>query len=275
VDIFGEVFNKKSGDLKRGREVFILDDAGYILFTAKLDDKGTFDFVNLPYEDNFIFKIYGEDVPLSFFITDGFGNVIKSLKSGRDGNFKLEMTSSVKSKMSVFKEAVAQDLELVDYFGQAYKELPGDIPEGEELYLLDDHGEIISAVVIGKNGFFIFEHLPHDRPYSFKLKNYIDGAKLIFLDADREVVKVVTHNHKNQFFYEYILSDRFSLSMVSENDEVLHLMPYEHFVVPNIYYDYGKATITAPAAKQLDKLVGILAVNPNLKVRLQRWLIYL
>lgn len=74
----------------------ILDDKGKVIQTTKTDDKGHFDFANLPADQSFIVSVDGVVDPslVSFgklYIRDEKGNVVKTLRLNAGGRFEFRV----------------------------------------------------------------------------------------------------------------------------------------------------------------------------------------
>jgi outer membrane protein OmpA-like peptidoglycan-associated protein len=87
-------FDYKSleGNFENGLTVYIYDENGLLLGTQQSNKEGQFRFRNLPLNDNFLFKIEENGMPLSMddfvlFLEDRYGKKVAELTRGEDGYF--------------------------------------------------------------------------------------------------------------------------------------------------------------------------------------------
>lgn len=87
-------FNYKSleGNFSNGLTVYVYDEDGILIATEQTDEKGQFRFRNLPVNNNFLFKLEENGVPLnmedfSLYIEDRYGKKVAELQRGENGYF--------------------------------------------------------------------------------------------------------------------------------------------------------------------------------------------
>ena len=85
-------YRQLEGNFKNGLTVYIYNDAGILIATETTNEKGEFRFRNLPINDNFLFKIEEDGLPLNMsdfelFLEDRYGKKIAQLQRGENGYF--------------------------------------------------------------------------------------------------------------------------------------------------------------------------------------------
>ncbi|MGV6861569.1 MAG: OmpA family protein [Putridiphycobacter sp.] len=85
-------YRQLEGNFENGLTVYIYNDAGILIATETTNEKGEFRFRNLPLNDNFLFKIEEDGMPLNMedfelFLEDRYGKKIAQLQRGENGYF--------------------------------------------------------------------------------------------------------------------------------------------------------------------------------------------
>jgi outer membrane protein OmpA-like peptidoglycan-associated protein len=185
-DIYGQLFDKLPGDFKASLEIQLVDEQGDIIYTTVSDDKGQFAFENVL--DNQDYKIVLKpDTSVGMIFTNAKGDKVSDAKRDASGKYTYMRKEVV----------VAQSL-----FGRVFQTLPGDISKPMEVYLVDDEGNIVYTAVTDKNGNFVFENLPPDQQYLFKLAADDGKVKMLMLDEQGEPLEMASKNDKGQYVYE-------------------------------------------------------------------------
>ncbi|MBN4062077.1 OmpA family protein [Bacteroidales bacterium AH-315-I05] len=271
VDLFGRAYDKLPGDLTPGMEVYLVNDKGEIIYTAVIDEKGNFEFKNLPPDHNYIFKMKEEDVGFKLMVMDEEDGTLEEIKKDESGNFIYETLVADKSSrvtMQQAKDETDDRLLTVGFFGQVYQKLPGDVPEGMKVYLVNDEGEIMYEAVVDEKGNFEFKNLPPDHNYIFKIEAEDSDIKLIAFDKQGKKIEEIKANTKGEFVYERIASDEASLTIANETNEEIVVKKGDSYVLSNIYYDVAKWEVNPRSSKELDKLAAMMKKNPHVAVAL-------
>lgn len=192
VAFYGHVFKKLPGDFSDSIEVIILDDAGNIIGRTYTDKNGRFNFTKLDPDKQYTFVLNeGEDEDLSLILEDDVNSFLAN--TIRTGKGKFEYTK-LTAEVAVL-EAIAEDDEALVFakgeyalFGQLYKKLPNDYSKAVMIYLLDEDGNIIDAVLSDEKGRFKFESLRADQNYSFKVGDESEDLNVVLYNIDDEVI---------------------------------------------------------------------------------------
>jgi outer membrane protein OmpA-like peptidoglycan-associated protein len=98
---------------------------------------------------------------------------------------------------------VSQDIE-----GKfAYKKLNGGIPEGMEVMLYDDNGELIGKAVTDKDGYFRFQNLPLDKDFTIRTAENGSTLSLTIIDSEGEPSAFLLSDKTGAFIYKKLSMD--------------------------------------------------------------------
>ena len=152
------------------------------------------------------------------------------------------------------------NLKVVNYYLQGItytkdKEDKMQILPNAKVSLLDERGELMQDFVTGNDGKFLF------RVYENENYNMVG-------ESDGYLVKRQLYTTRGRGVDPATLKDlvtniTFDTLLVLEKIELNKI-----FVLDNIYYNYNRAEIREDAAKELDKLVQLLADNPEIRIEL-------
>ncbi|MDC1221239.1 OmpA family protein [Salibacteraceae bacterium] len=105
-------------------------------------------------------------------------------------------------------------------YGQAYKKLPGDYPEGTRIYAMDDNGKIAEVATLDKIGKFQFESLAKEGSYFFRLEEDDQLATFVLLDKFGNVIQ--TPDKAGEIWvFDRLANDKYSLATIDEDDSSL------------------------------------------------------
>ncbi len=217
---------------------------GLTLMTTEMNDEGFFVFENLPPDQPYLFLMDGEDV----FLTDELLIVL------RNGDQQEIITAKQK----------ASDIHNYDY-------LPAE-KTGLELVIVDDDGNIVRTATIDKKGTFVFENLPIDRNYTFRMNGEDvspEELNILIRNADGDYMMTAKQSESSDFEYNFLPNDQYGLALVEYSDEgtLVILSTEEKEVVKeafdNLEYNHGSAIIRNHSHKALDKLAELLKANSS------------
>ncbi|MEM8566614.1 MAG: OmpA family protein, partial [Bacteroidota bacterium] len=157
------------------------------------------------------------------------------------------------------------DLKIVNYFLEGVTMTHDEneklrILPNVDVKLLDYEGEIIDETTTREDGKFVFRVYEHEH-YNL-VGEHLGGGEAQYL-ITREEFTTVGKAADRDTLKQLVTEVRFDTVLVLERIEKDKV-----FVLDNIYYDLDKWDIREDAALELDKLVTILADNPELKIEL-------
>ncbi|MBL4653606.1 MAG: OmpA family protein [Flavobacteriales bacterium] len=216
-----------------------INAAGLILMTVEMNDEGFFVFENLPPDEKYLFEMDGEDV----FLTD---ELMIILKNGDEQEIIIAQQSNTNT--------------------HNYDYLPAE-KTGLELFIVDDQGNIIRTATIDKKGTFVFENLPTDKNYTFRMDGEdvsLDEIQVLIKNADGDYMMTIKKDERADFDFQFLPNDQYGLALVEYSDEgtLVVLSLEEKEVVKEAFdhleYNHGSAIISQRSHKALDELAQLL-----------------
>lgn len=152
------------------------------------------------------------------------------------------------------------NLKVVNYYLQGItyvkdKEDKLQVLANTKVSLLDEQGELMQDFVTGNDGKFLFRVYENEN-YNMVAENdgYLTKRQLYTTHGRSVDPTTLKDLITNVTFDTLLVLDKIELNKI--------------FLLENIYYDYNKANIRDDAAKELDKLVQLLADNPEIRIEL-------
>ena len=152
------------------------------------------------------------------------------------------------------------DLKVVNYYLQGItytrdKEDKLQMLPNTKVSLLDGKGDIMQDYTTGNDGKFLFrvydnedyELVGETSGYLIRREHYSTKGKSVDPSTLKELITTITLD-------TILVLDKIEINKI--------------FVLDNIYFDFDKANIRTDAATELDKLVQLLADNPEIKIEL-------
>lgn len=271
--------NLLAGDEKTplsNTKVNLKNEKGEIVQTTTTNAFGSFVFVGLPSDQNFLVTIETQDADLSnkkiYFVNKSGKEVAVSEK----GDFKFSILSSDKVML---QQIIVKDADLrVDMKG---KILGDNVPmKGSKVNMVNEKGEIIQTTTTNEKGEFQFSNLPSDKKYLVVLDekdaNVQKVENLVILDDKGNTIgKFFLFGGK--FKWEFLPSEQKTIASIYVDDPWLQLQKMKVdgapkkdtlLIIENIYYEYGKWDILPEAKIILDKVVKVMKDNPGITIDL-------
>lgn len=104
ITIFGQVYKQLPGDYSNGMKIFIVDENGNIIGTAKTDKNGKFVFEKLSPDDVYLFQLEEDDEGYNVIILDENGKVIDTAKKITKNRYNYKRLSSDKTIITLINE---------------------------------------------------------------------------------------------------------------------------------------------------------------------------
>ena len=220
-------FRSLPGKKQAGLRVYLINEDGEIVFTTETDSKGAFNFINLPYNQNY--TIRADDVTdVILLILDEDNNIVASLTNMGSGDF-------VYKKLSLKELGSLQFLYEVDSAGMIegeitkslggmvnFKSLPAKELEGIKILLMNEAGIVVFETFTNSDGAFKFANLPHEENFLLRSEKFFSDMELMIMNGDKVVARL-TSNEAGEFVYvklPHTAISSLALMSLREGDEV-------------------------------------------------------
>lgn len=285
IRINGQIFKQLPGDFSDSIEVLLLDEEGFVIGKTFTDANGRFQFNRLNPDGNYSFIVNEQEGgDLSLILEDEEYNMLAN--TIRTGKGKFEYTK-LTAEIGVLEQLDEKDDEPLVFakgdnalFGQLYKKLPNDYTSQVMIYLLDEEGNIIDAVLTDKNGRFKFESLVADEIYSFKVGDQAEDLNIVIYDQEDNIVASAARLGRGNFKFSKLDIEKASIPLEEITDtpiyyafskptDSLRYMPldtaYQDFLNQYvIYYNFDSDVIDSTEMLKLNNLIEKLIRQPNI-----------
>lgn len=179
-------------------------NGGLDVYACKIDDEGYGDVQNLgapinSANDDFSL-VYQPSNETGFFASNRDGG------KGSDDIYFFKGIEAIK----VGSDEIAGQFE--------YKNLAGESPEGLEVMLVDDNGDIVYKTKTDKDGKFSFKNISGDGNYTIKMIGE-DGKELVLTLFGDDSDAVLLSNDEGEFVYRKLSGDNLNtLDLIAEED---------------------------------------------------------
>jgi len=197
IQVKGVVENKGIG--LKGAKVLLVNENDSVIGEVYTDEDGKFEFKNLAYQENYMIKVESDEPELiensRLFITDDEGTKVQSIEKLDAGDFK--MTALPTDEIIELQELKAIDeveLAELEFSGQVFDKLPGDVNEEVTVYLTDTLGRLIDSTKTDAEGKFTFSRLPASENYLIKVKEVDTEMKIAFINEKERVYNIERMN---------------------------------------------------------------------------------
>lgn len=179
----------------KGTKVLLINENDSIVGEAYTDEDGKFEFKNLAYQENYMIKVESDEPEIiensRLFITDDVGKKVQSIEKIETGDFQL--TALPADEIIELQELKAVDeieMEEMEFSGQVFEKLPGDLKEEMVVYLTDTMGGIIDSTTTTADGNFSFNRLPPSENYMIKVKEVDTPMNIAFVNDDQRIYNI-------------------------------------------------------------------------------------
>ncbi len=221
-----------SDDYPEQLKVYLLNNAGNVLYTRVTDQGGYFAFENLPPNQDYIIRLDLDDPEfrsdMQLTMLDADGDVLSVKIMSKTGSFAF--TSLQKPKTKMLAMMVDDESNIKGSFeGRfSYDILPAKYPVGTIIYLLSQEGDTIGKTKIGADGYFRFNDLPIDIDYIVSLdeRGLDDKLSMVLelVDEKGKVLRTIKDSKNNTFAFgklQYQLnSNHLALQYLPEDDDL-------------------------------------------------------
>lgn len=229
--------------------IHLLDENDELVQTAITNERGEFRFKNVPAHEEYSIMIDedAKDIPddAQLFITNQNYDKLFLMDRVKKGLFKFETLSRDETEsLSLMDEEDVNGLPSHRLIGQiTYEKLGMDIPEGLEVMIVDDEGQVIGIAKTDHLGKFIFEKLDVEEQYLFKMAEDDPDIRIAVINDKGELMGNTRRNsdgtyiyHKftvnpskqpdvrGVFKYGKLPASDVALQLLDENDEVVQVV---------------------------------------------------
>jgi hypothetical protein len=222
--LYGQIYEKLPGDVPTGLNVHIINDNGEIIYTTTTTEDGFFAFENLPFEKGYTLKLAEPNTKAKIMIFDENKHLVKTISKNKGNDLFYVLLPKAENDVNMLGAKDNSKMLLNDFIGQVYKKLPGDVPSGIEVYLVDDNGKIVMTTYTDATGKFEFNKLPSDKNYTIKFKDSPDASpmQLIALNDKGEKMADLAADAKGNFNYEKLKADWAKMAALSTVDAAMY-----------------------------------------------------
>ena len=170
MDFSGQVFENEPGDLEEGVMVYLTDDMGFVIDSARTDSTGKFEFNKLPPSENYMIKIKEVDEPLSIAFINEDERVYSVEEVNEEGAI------AVKSSMDASK--LVEEAKNKGYTSLIARfENNGEPIKNTVVEIYDQDDSLIATVVTNNKGEFQYNMLEYDKHYFLRAPDLEDSLR--------------------------------------------------------------------------------------------------
>ncbi len=262
------------------KKLVLLDEKGKVIETTTTNAFGAFVFNKLPPDKNYLIELSEDDANLpansKIILTTSNGKEVKVLRAGSKGDFKFKILAGDKNK---YEELVVEDADLVMNFKGKLIDKDSKVLPGTKVYLLNDKGEVVETAVTDANGKFEFKKLNSDKNYLISLgaddPTLAGYDRLFITDLSGKVKRELIRDKLKGFKYHLLKSDHTEMAELYVDDPWLEVLEMKNkklkealTIIEKVYYSLGDYKFDDNGRLVLDKVIGILKSDPNLKIEL-------
>ncbi len=281
MNIKGALFGADGASPLAFTKVNLLDEKGNVVATTNTDEKGYFDFKNLPSDKNFLVSLDENDTKLTtqkkIFVADQQGNIVKEVKPNATGDFEFKILSTDKNTLNLMSiDDTDLRLDLKGKFLFDTKEALAN----SKITLVDDKGKVIKISQTDELGNFEFKGLPGGKNYSVifdeKDSRVMTKSKLLLMNDKGEVIETMESDKSGKFRFKILPQEQEKLGYFYVEDPWLKAISLkgdtangnkkDMTIIENVYYDFGDWRILPEARKVLDKVVDSMKGNNQIVV---------
>ncbi|MEQ8324924.1 MAG: OmpA family protein [Vicingaceae bacterium] len=247
----------------------LLDEGDEILSIAKTDQQGVFSFKKLKAGKTYRIQVDESEGPQpnnsQMYIQDEFTGLMLPVSKLANGSFKFETLAPME----------VDDLELIDesdvsiarfsFFGMLFSKLPMDMPEGMEIYIVDDNGNIIFTAISDRFGKFNFQKLPLEDEYLLRISEDDPDFWLKVISEDGQDLGTLERNSNGDFVFNRKTLE--SQRLVEANNRKKLKVPAS-LDGPNVRFDFNSHELNNASKLELDKAVATLKSDSQKKIEI-------
>ena len=257
--------------------VYLVDDAGNIVFQTKTDEYGNFIFEKLPYGSNYMIKVEEkEDMVLKIY--NNVDHIMATLTKDASGNFIYRLLNyenttnlSLISGEGIDLHFAEEKMMILGFF----KHIDG-IYDRISFEVLDMEGNVLLQSQTDENGSFKIENLPLLEDLIFRIdKNspyFNQDLKINIVTRDNDVLVTLDKDEFGMYRFKRLVSSKYNITETEDlNDDDFVLadevqkIRIENYV---IYYPPDIFTINSSYYGVLDSMIITLNDFPESKIQI-------
>jgi|GEM_PF-1418355 len=266
------------------RIVYLTNEKGEIMYSARTGVDGSFSFKELPYDRTYLVTVDAKDMSSldpnlkRFILANEQGRTVAFADAEGKGKYIFRLLASdptVMQEMMLVDDAPLR----IDMSGRLLSGADSRTPVTEvNVQLVNERSETVASQKTDLNGGFRFSNLKPGDNYSIRIDNAdaqrLPFSRIVVTDERGRIIKEIMRDGKGEFFYQLLPAERTLLSSIAMTDPWLKTLRLnnqkkELTIIENIYYESGAWTILPEAEKVLQKAVDALKNAPNLSLEVQ------
>lgn len=221
-DIVGRFSYRTLNSGTEGLDVLLIDDNGEIVMRTKTDNKGEFAFRNLPANENYSIRVINPDPDLKLEIIDRDGVAVAVLRSDQNGTFVYKKLDPALSGTLSLMEI--EETELGKKSGRLsgqfiFEKLPGVYPDGLNVYLVDDQGNVVHRSKTDNYGNFTFRELDLGKNYILKTDSTGEDVILLIYNKSENVTAELRRNSNGEYVFRKLTPEAAGLRFMEISDD--------------------------------------------------------
>ncbi len=211
------IFQYSKLEVAKGAKLQLLDENNNVIANVLTDNEGKFEFKKLSADKNYYIRLLEEDntrlnAESEILLTNKNDEVILAIHPNKKGYFAFKALAREKSNHLMLLPLEDEKLDLSTVFGRVYNKLPGDLPPGLKVFLLDDEGNRIDSSLIDAFGNFSFKKLDQDKNYQLQILDQDPNIQLVMMDEEGNE-KLLQRNAQNTFTFQLLSKDKTQIDL--------------------------------------------------------------
>ncbi|HRE73058.1 MAG TPA: OmpA family protein [Flavobacteriales bacterium] len=192
-------------------DVLLIDDSGRVVLRVRTNENGEFAFRNLPVSDNYSIKLVEPSADLKLEIFDKNGEAIAVLRSDQNGKFLYKKLDAIQGGMlTMMEEEEPQFSTKGRLNGQfIFENDPNKYPDGLNVYLMDNNGNVKGTTKTDNRGNFSFRQLDLGDNYIIRTDSLGDDAIMLIYNKHENVIAEYRRDKNGNYVFRK-LGDRSS-----------------------------------------------------------------
>ena len=218
------LLTENKNDPAKDVKIYLLNDQGKHIDSARTDEKGYFIFKDLDVD-----KIYMAEIEES---SDSLGYKARYFMADKNGNISRVTHKNGNGKKFIFKALPINQNSMPDLYNDDDLSLGGNLLYGEnpskpiankKVFIKNAFGDVMEETTTNEFGAFAFKNLPIDQNYilSFDESDVPPFTKITLTNKSGKEIKVVRSDANGKFKFELLATDNTTIKELSIDDDEL------------------------------------------------------